>query len=139
MRSILLAALTLLPVAAGCQTPAPTSASTSTAAPSTPADEPMAERVRAALTDTNAVVLDVRTPAEWADGRVAGATQLDVTDPGFDAGLAALDPTKTYYVYCRSGNRSARAIERMRARGFTALHNAGAFSDLAAAGLPVAR
>ena len=135
MRLLALLLIAAAPVAAGCQTPT----TPTTAAPSSPAEAPMAERVRAALADSGAVVLDVRTPAEWAGGYVQGARQLDVTDPGFDAGLAGLDKAKTYYVYCRSGNRSGRAIERMRAQGFTALVNAGGFSDLAAGGVPTAR
>lgn len=82
------------------------------------------------------VLIDVRTPEEVAAGALEGALHLDVQDPDFDARVAELPRDEAYLVYCRSGNRSAQAIERMRALGFDDLVDGGAFEDLAAAGLP---
>lgn len=96
------------------------------------------ETVREALSDPNAVVLDVRTKGEWNDGHLDGARHLDVSGAGFDAGLKKLPKDKTYYVYCRSGGRSGMAVSRMQAQGFTA-HNVGGLGVLASAGLPVKR
>jgi rhodanese-related sulfurtransferase len=62
---------------------------------------------------------------------------VDIGDPGFDDAVAALDPAETYVVYCRSGNRSAQAAERMRAAGLTVL-DGGALDDMLAAGWPPA-
>ena len=107
-----------------------------TAAPDPIPAEAVPQRVRAALADPGAVVLDVRTPSEWNDGHVAGARLVDVGDPAFASTIAGLDRSKTYYVYCRSGNRSARAIEQMRAAGFAHLHNVGGYAALVAGGVP---
>jgi phage shock protein E len=65
------------------------------------------------------VVLDVRTPEEFASGHLPNARNLDVQSAGFDAGLATLDKKATFAVYCRSGHRSGQALERMKATGFT--------------------
>ncbi len=85
-----------------------------------------------------AVVVDVRTPGEVAaSGRLAGALVLDVTAPDFEArALDALDPAQPVVLYCRSGNRSGKAAERLAALGFTHLSNAGGFDALASEGLP---
>jgi phage shock protein E len=80
-------------------------------------------------------VIDVRTPAEVADGHLAGALLLDIQDPGFRDAIADLPRDEPYFVYCRSGNRSGQAIELMRELGFTDLVNGGAYEDLARAGL----
>lgn len=63
------------------------------------------------------VILDVRTPQEFAEGHLAGAVSLDVESASFDRALAALDPAASYAVYCRTGNRSRVAIEKMTAQG----------------------
>lgn len=84
----------------------------------------------------DAILIDVRTPAEVAEGFLAGAVMLDALDPSFVANAQTLDPNATYVVYCRSGNRSAAAIEVLQDLGFTTLYDAGAFTALANAGIP---
>jgi len=64
------------------------------------------------------VVLDVRTPGEFAQGHLEGAVLVDYRSPGFREEVAGLDKTKTYLVYCRTGNRSASALGIMRELGF---------------------
>jgi rhodanese-related sulfurtransferase len=64
------------------------------------------------------VILDVRTPAEFTEGHLAGAVNLDVQAPDFETRIRALDRTKTYLVYCRTGNRSRKAIQAMDRLGF---------------------
>jgi rhodanese-related sulfurtransferase len=83
-------------------------------------------------------VVDVRTPAEFAGGHLQGARLADVTAPDFEQAVAGLDRTLPTYVYCRSGSRSQRAAEAMRAMGFTHVVNVGGFEQLARAGAPVA-
>jgi rhodanese-related sulfurtransferase len=83
------------------------------------------------------VVLDVRTPEEHAAGHLDGAVLADVTAPDFAARVAPLDRGRTTYVYCRTGNRSQRAAEAMRAMGFTRVVNVGGYADLEAAGAAV--
>lgn len=88
------------------------------------------------------LLLDVRTPAEFDAGHLPGAINIDVQDPDFDEQiLAGFDPAGDYYVYCRSGNRSGQAIERMRGLGFTGeLVNYGSLEEAASRlGLPVVK
>ncbi|MBS45429.1 MAG: sulfurtransferase [Nocardioides sp.] len=82
-----------------------------------------------------ATAIDVRTPEEVAAGALPGAITIDVQSADFDARVAELDPEASYVVYCRSGNRSAAAIERMVDLGFTDLVNGGGYDDLVAAGV----
>ena len=64
------------------------------------------------LADPNNVLIDVRTPEEYAEGHVPGAINLNVKDDNFGKKVSELDSTKNYYIYCRSGVRakSAEAI-----------------------------
>ena len=84
----------------------------------------------------DAIVLDVRTVAEYAEGHLVGARHLDVNAPNFQAQAALLDPHRTYFLYCRSGNRSDQAGRALQALGITEVYNAGGFAALEAAGLP---
>lgn len=79
--------------------------------------------------DADTVIIDVRTPSEFAGGHLEGAINIDVQSSDFDAQIAELDPAGDYVVYCRSGNRSAQAIDRMEAAGFTALVNGGSVAQ----------
>lgn len=64
------------------------------------------------------VIIDVRTPAEFASGHLEGALNIDVQSPDFAAQIMELDPSGEYFVYCRSGNRSGQAIAQMTQMGF---------------------
>jgi phage shock protein E len=64
------------------------------------------------------VVLDVRTPEEFAEGHVDGAVMLDFYEPDFATRLGELDPDVPYVVICRSGNRSSQAVAMMADLGF---------------------
>ncbi|UOQ51488.1 rhodanese-like domain-containing protein [Hymenobacter cellulosivorans] len=115
------------PITTGQQT-APTST-----APSRPITSPA--ETQKLLKKRNVVVLDVRTPEEFATGHLQGAQNLNFRDPNFPTQLASLDTTKTYVLYCASGNRSGKAAGLMQEKGFRKLVNAGAFKDLKAAGV----
>ena len=69
------------------------------------------------------IVLDVRTPGEFSQGHIQGAMNIDVEASTFDSEIAKLDKTKTYAVYCHSGNRSGVATQAMAKAGFTHLFN----------------
>ena len=91
----------------------------------------------ASLDTPGVVVLDVRTPAEYAAGHLEGAVPADINGD-FDAAVAGLDRGAPYAVYCRSGNRSAAAIEAMRQLGFVdAWHLGGGIGAWQAAGKDV--
>lgn len=84
------------------------------------------------------IVIDVRTPEEFAEGHLAGAELIDIQAADFGDRIAELDPEVTYVVYCRTGNRSAYAVRAMADIGIGSLYDAGGFAELAAAGAPVA-
>lgn len=96
------------------------------------------DRFRDLLTETGGQVLDVRTPAEYAEGHLAGAPNLDVLAPSFAARAADLPKNTTYFVYCRSGARSGQAAQILRQYGHDA-YNVGGFESLAAAGFDTER
>ena len=79
----------------------------------------------ATVTVGDAVIIDVRTPEEFTAGHLDGALLVDFKNPSFDAEIAKLDPSASYIIYCRSGNRSAQAAERMRAIGITNITDLG--------------
>ena len=68
--------------------------------------------------DDSAVLLDVRTPGEVAESYIPGAQFADINDAAFPDKIAELDKSKNYYVYCRAGGRSARALMMMAQEGF---------------------
>jgi rhodanese-related sulfurtransferase len=81
--------------------------------------------------DENAVQLDVRTQFEVEEGYIPNAQVLDVQNPGvFMDGVNALDKSKNYYVYCRSGGRSVQACMILESLGFQKTFNLlGGFSE----------
>ena len=86
----------------------------------------------------DAVILDVRTPEEYAAGHLEGAVLLDFNGGQFAAELPNLDPDAEYVVYCRSGNRAGQAVARMEKAGIGAATNAGSLEQAAkATGLAV--
>lgn len=83
-------------------------------------------------TSAYAAVIDVRTVEEWNEGRLETAVRMGIADADFTAQLATLDPSKDYYIYCRSGNRAGQAIDIMRQAGFTGeLVNGGSVANAA--------
>jgi rhodanese-related sulfurtransferase len=83
-------------------------------------------------------LIDVRTPEEFSEGYVKGAVNIDVSNPDFEYQIASLDKQAAYSVYCRSGNRSAVAVDIMRNAGFTNVVDLGAVEEAAQAlSLPV--
>ncbi len=69
------------------------------------------------------VILDVRTPEEFREGHLSGAVNLNLLAPDFTAKLGALDRGNTYLVYCRSGNRSAKAVRTMERTDFRSIYH----------------
>lgn len=68
--------------------------------------------------DINAVILDVRTEEESDEGIIPNAVNIDIHQGQFFVSeIEALDKNKNYYVYCRSGARSAKACELMNEVG----------------------
>lgn len=67
------------------------------------------------------VVVDVRTPAEYASGHIAGATNLDFRATDFATRVSGLDRQATYLVHCAAGGRSTSSLETFDRLGFTSV------------------
>ena len=84
------------------------------------------------------VVLDVRTPEEYAAGHLKNAVLLNKYDPDFAAKLKAFDRNKTYLIYCAVGGRSGQTASMMESLGFKNIFDATeGFEKLKNAGAPV--
>jgi rhodanese-related sulfurtransferase len=81
--------------------------------------------------DSNAVILDVRTEDECNEGIVPNAIMIDIyKGQGFIYQVEELDKSKNYYVYCKAGGRSAQACSIMNQLGFENTYNLeGGFSQ----------
>ena len=72
--------------------------------------------------DSNAVIIDVRTPEEFQEKHIRNAVNIDYQNDDFEKLIKELDKQKAYYVYCRSGKRSSSAIEIMQKNNFSNLY-----------------
>jgi len=79
--------------------------------------------------EANAVLLDVRTPEEHKNGYLEGAVLLPLAE--LENKIASKVPAKKtpIYIYCRSGRRAETAVEKLKAMGYTDLHNLRGLKD----------
>ena len=113
-------------------------ATTATVSSSVALIGPAAAAALLAAPPAGLVVLDVRTPEEFAAGHLEGAVMIDFQSPSFAADVVALGEETPVFVYCRSGNRSAQAVAAMTQLGFTDLTELdGGIVAWEAAGLPL--
>ncbi len=92
------------------------------------------------LDNPDFVVIDVRTPEEYAGGYIETAINLDFYSETFAAELDKLDKDKTYLIYCRSANRSGKALDMMAELGFAEVYNMlGGMVRWEAVGLPTVK
>ncbi len=75
------------------------------------------------ISEENVVVLDVRTYEEFTQSHIPDALNIDVQGDHFNADVSALDKSKSYAVYCRSGVRSVLASEVMAQIGIANVYN----------------
>lgn len=130
------AAVAVAALLTGCSSPAAGLAGgpAATAAPAAGASLGAAD-FAAAARRPGTVLLDVRTPEEFAAGHLPGATNLNVEAADFAQRLQAMDSSRPYAVYCRSGNRSRVAMTTMQQLGFTSLYDlAGGITAWTSAG-----
>ena len=86
------------------------------------------------------VILDVRTPEEFADGHIENAINIDVNSGQFREDISKLNKNDTYLVYCRSGRRSDNARDIMEELGFSDVYNmTGGIIDWENEGYPVVK
>ena len=75
------------------------------------------------IAEPDVVVLDVRTPEEFNSGHIPNAINIDIYSDYFRTDISALDKSKSYAVYCRSGKRSVDASSEMDLTGFKSTFN----------------
>lgn len=86
------------------------------------------------------IIIDVRTPQEYALGHIDGAINIDYYSPTFKDELDKLDKSKTYLIYCRTGHRSSNALKIMDELGFEKVYEmSGGITEWMAKGYPVVR
>ncbi len=73
--------------------------------------------------EEDAVIIDVRTKPEHDEVKIPNSKLIDIMSPVFNDEIEKLDKNKSYYVYCRSGNRSYHAGRAMIQKGFTKVYN----------------
>jgi len=84
------------------------------------------------------VIIDVRTPEEFAEGHIENAVNLDYYSETFRDEVNKLDKNKRYLIYCRSGRRSSNALSVMEELGFREAYNVlGGIIEWKAEGLPI--
>mgnify|MGYP003580303552 CR=1 FL=1 len=69
------------------------------------------------------VLVDLRTPDELKQGKIAGATVIDYFGTNFETAIQKLDRNKTYLLYCAGGSRSEDTAELMRGLGFRKIYD----------------
>lgn len=90
------------------------------------------------MEEKDAIVLDVRTDREVAEGVIPGAQQMDYRSGEFKSRVKELDKSKPVLVYCAVGGRSGAAMEIMAEMGFSEVYNlAGGINKWKAEGRPV--
>jgi len=86
------------------------------------------------------IIIDIRTPEEFNEGHIENAVNIDFYSETFKEDLDKLDKNKTYFIYCRSGNRSGRAMPIMKELGFKEVYNLSVgIKEWIAEGLPVVK
>ena len=75
------------------------------------------------------IILDVRRADEFAEGHIPGAINVANEDISDTQPAELPDKAQTIYVYCRSGNRSKQAAEKLTAMGYTGIIEFGGILD----------
>ena len=77
-----------------------------------------------AIQDKDVVLIDVRTPEEYAQGAIEGAVNLDYfNQQDFIKQISSLTKNTPVYLYCRSGNRSMKAARQLVSLGFEKVYD----------------
>lgn len=89
-----------------------------------------AEFQKAFANEESPVLLDVRTPGEFNQGNIKGALNMDFYGANFQEQLKKLPKDKTIYVYCASGNRSAKAARMLSEMGYKTVNATAGYGQL---------
>lgn len=83
--------------------------------------KPITEVSQSEMNDV--IILDVRTPEEFAAGHLPNAQNMNWYDEDFVTKIEALSKSETIYVYCKKGGRSLKAQEKLKSLGYTKVIN----------------
>ncbi len=82
------------------------------------------------------ILLDVRTPLEYAEGHIENSKNIDLSSPNFEAEINKLDKDQAVFVYCGIGVRSTKAATMLRKKGFKHVFDLdGGYQDLVKVGM----
>lgn len=88
--------------------------------------------------DQHGIILDVRTSAEYMEGHIPDAKNMNYYDDNFESELDKLDKDKAYFVYCTVGGRSGSVATIMIQKGFKHVHDLlGGIDSWETNGLPI--
>lgn len=76
------------------------------------------EAFKSAIASGEYVIFDVRTVDEYMEGHIENAKSLDVLDDQFEKTISNIDKSQKYLIYCKSGGRSQKALDKMKDAGF---------------------
>ena len=79
--------------------------------------------------DEGAMIVDVRTDREWHAGHLATAVHLPLQNISKDIHHIVDDKQQKIYLYCRSGNRSGKAVKILQSLGYSHVINAGGIAE----------
>ncbi|MBK9193017.1 MAG: rhodanese-like domain-containing protein [Crocinitomicaceae bacterium] len=82
-----------------------------------------AAQFKSMLDSGNVILVDVRTPEEYAEGHIEGSVNIDYNSADFATSIDTLDKSKTTLVYCFAGKRGGGAREIMAEKGFAEVYN----------------
>ena len=86
------------------------------------------------------IIIDVRTPEEFSEAHIGNSINIDFYSETFREDLDRLDKGKTYFIYCRSGNRSGQAMQITKELGFKEVYNLSVgIKEWISAGLPIVK
>lgn len=75
------------------------------------------------ITTQDVQLVDVRTAAEYSEGYIEDAENIDVLAPGFEDKFSNYDKDQPIYIYCRSGSRSQKAAAKLVEMGFKDIYD----------------
>ena len=91
----------------------------------------MSEGIERMESDEGYILLDVRRADEFEAGHIPGAVNIPNEEIGTEEIPSLPDKTQTIYIYCRSGNRSKQAADKLLALGYTNIIEFGGIIDYA--------
>ena len=124
MRSLLFALLAGLIVAIGCSAQ---STPVGTIAALSPESDPTATD-----SETDVLIIDVRSKSEWDAGHLAQAVHIPHTEIADRIGELTAHKDATIVLYCAVGGRAGKAKQALEQLGFTNVENGGGYDDVRA-------